>query len=219
MRGGEHPECDRAPARRVAVVCAHPDDETLWAGGTILMHPEWDVFVACLCRASDPDRAPKFGRVLERLGAEGAMADVDDGPGQDPLPAGVVEETVLGLLPDRWFDLILTHGPRGEYTRHRRHEETSDGVARLWRSGDLEADELRMFAYTDDGGLHLPRARDDAHEKTALPEGIRQAKYDIVTGLYGFGPDSFEARTTPREEAFWRFGSPAELDAWLAAQG
>jgi LmbE family N-acetylglucosaminyl deacetylase len=205
--------------RRVAVVCAHPDDETLWAGGTILLHPEWDVFVACVCRASDPDRAPKFGRVLGRLGAEGAMADLDDGPGQDPLPAVLVEDTVLGLLPDRWFDLILTHGPRGEYTRHRRHEEASAGVCRLWRSGELEADELWMFAYSDGGGRHLPRALDEADEKTVLPDDVWQAKYDMVTELYGFAPDSFEARTTPRVEAFHRFGVPAELDAWLAAGG
>ena len=23
------------------MIVAHPDDETLWAGGTILKHPEW----------------------------------------------------------------------------------------------------------------------------------------------------------------------------------
>jgi hypothetical protein len=40
-----------------------------------------------------------------------------------------------------------------------------------------------------------------------LPEDIWQKKYGIVTDIYGFAPDSFEARTTPREEAFWNFGA------------
>ncbi|KPK81130.1 MAG: hypothetical protein AMS27_15700 [Bacteroides sp. SM23_62_1] len=54
-----------------AVIVAHPDDETLWAGGTVLAHPLWDWYIITLCRKSDPDRAPKFYRVLEILGAEG----------------------------------------------------------------------------------------------------------------------------------------------------
>ncbi len=57
--------------KRVAIIVAHPDDETLWAGGTILSHPEWECFVVSLCRKSDPDRAPKFKKVLEVLGADG----------------------------------------------------------------------------------------------------------------------------------------------------
>ena len=38
------------------VIVAHPDDETLWAGGTILMHPETHWTILTLCRTSDPDR-------------------------------------------------------------------------------------------------------------------------------------------------------------------
>jgi len=37
-----------AEKKIVAVIVAHPDDETLWAGGLLIDHPEWDVFVACL---------------------------------------------------------------------------------------------------------------------------------------------------------------------------
>ena len=53
--------------RQVAVVVAHPDDETLWAGGLLLGHPEWSPFIVTLCRGQDPDRAPKFQRALECL--------------------------------------------------------------------------------------------------------------------------------------------------------
>ena len=29
---------------KLLAIFPHPDDETLWAGGTILLHPEWDLF-------------------------------------------------------------------------------------------------------------------------------------------------------------------------------
>src|SRR5579862_5273832 len=69
----------------IAIIVAHPDDETLWAGGTILSHPSWKCFIVSLCRKNDPDRAPKYYKMLEFLRADGSMADLDDAPEQKPL--------------------------------------------------------------------------------------------------------------------------------------
>jgi hypothetical protein len=180
----------------------------------ILAHPEWSWFVAGLCRASDPDRAPKFFRALARLRAAGALADLDDGPGQTALPDEVVQQTILNLLPGaqnagttafRGFDLILTHGPCGEYTRHRRHEETSRAVTTLWQTGRLAATALWLFAFEDGGRTYLPRPDRRAHLTNILPPALWQQKYALVTGVYGFAPDSWEARATPRAEGFWFF--------------
>jgi hypothetical protein len=94
----QHDEVIPGPRQRAAVVVAHPDDETLWCGGYILTHPEFHWRIVTLCRASDPDRAPKFRRVLEQLGAEGEMADLDDEPDQVPLPIEQIQETIARLL-------------------------------------------------------------------------------------------------------------------------
>ena len=76
--------------RTVAVVVAHPDDETLWCGGLMLRHPRWRWHVAALCRGDDVDRAPKFERAMARLGSTRSIGALDDGPDQDPLsPAEV----------------------------------------------------------------------------------------------------------------------------------
>ncbi len=190
---------------KCAVVVAHPDDETLWAGGTMLMHPESTWTVVTLCRKSDLDRAPKFFRALERLNATGAMGDLDDGPEQSPLAARDMQKTIIDLLPSGPFDIVITHGLWGEYTRHLRHEETGRAVMTLWNSGRLEAGQIWRFAFEDGDGRYLPRAVEDADLSTRLSDEIWRQKYQIITEVYGFGPDSFEAKTTPREEAFWRF--------------
>jgi LmbE family N-acetylglucosaminyl deacetylase len=197
------------------VIVAHPDDETLWTGGTILLYPhrKWEVYTAC--RASDPDRAPKFYRALSQLGATGGMADLDDGPEQTPLLEEDVRQTILDLIDQRHFDFLVTHGPSGEYTRHRRHEEVSRNVLTLWDEGKIHADEVWFFAYTDSDGRFFPHAEKTAHIKTKLPAAVWQKKYRIITEVYGFPPDSWEARTTPKMEAFWTFLSPKDAKEWI----
>ncbi|MFC1793930.1 PIG-L deacetylase family protein [Planctomycetota bacterium] len=193
--------------RKCAVVVAHPDDETLWTGGTILMHPESEWTVVTLCRKSDPNRAPRFFQAIEKLNTIGAMGDLDDGPEQSPLTSRRVQHEILQVLPSSRFDLIITHGLNGEYTRHLRHEETAQAVMALWKNERLFAGQIWRFAYEDGGRKYLPRAIEDADMHIKLPEEIWQKKYDVITNIYGFSPDSFEAGTTPREEAFLCFKS------------
>lgn len=190
-----------------AVIVAHPDDETLWAGGTILMHPQTDWTIITICRKSDPDRAPKFQNAVEALNAKGIMGDLDDGPEQIPLDTRQLQRTIIELLPSNSFDLILTHSPDGEYTRHQRHEEVGNAVMELWQNKKLLSKEIWKFAYEDGNGSYLPKSVQNADLKTKLPNQIWQKKYNIITKIYGFGSDSFEAKTTPQNEAFWRFKS------------
>ena len=188
------------------VIVAHPDDETLWAGGTMLMHPDSCWTVVTLCRGSDPDRVPKFHRALEHYGAKGVMGDLDDEPEQRPLRMVDVEDAILDLLPSDRYDLVVTHGLWGEYTSHRRHEEVSKAVMALRESGRLSVGEVWMFAYEDGGKKYLPRAMAEADVHMRLPQETWEEKYRIICEVYGFDAESFEAKTTPKEEAFWVLG-------------
>jgi LmbE family N-acetylglucosaminyl deacetylase len=192
-------------ADSAAVIVAHPDDETLWAGGMLLLNREIKWTIITLCRKSDADRAPRFFKAVKEYGAEGVMGDLDDGPEQKPLDNELIRGTILGLLPEKKFDIIITHNISGEYTRHLRHEETGRAVLELWHRGKLSARQVLTFAYEDGFKQYLPRAIESADLFAGLPGKVWKKKYEIITRIYGFGPESFEARTTPRQEAFWRF--------------
>lgn len=199
-------------SKSVALIVAHPDDETLWAGGTMLSHPSWNCFIVSLCRGNDTDRAPKFYKTLKFLKAEGIIGDLDDGPEQMPLDEKTLESSILKLLPPKHFDLVITHNPKGEYTRHLRHEETGRAVKNLWRLGKISASELWTFAYEDGNKKYYPKPVENTDIFNLLPKSIWLKKYQIMTEIYGFGTESWEAKTTPASEAFWKFTDKNDIN-------
>jgi LmbE family N-acetylglucosaminyl deacetylase len=195
-------------SKSVLIIVAHPDDETLWAGGTILSNPLWECFIVCLSRKNDKERAARFYQALKALNSEGVMGDLDDGPDQKPLDEAEVEGVILNLLPQQHFDLIISHNPLGEYTRHIRHEEVSKAVIRLWYTGKISTSELWTFAYEDGNKKYFPLAIENASISRLLTKRIWLRKYGIMTEIYGFKKDSWEAQTTPRSEAFRQMADP-----------
>ncbi|MDF2430713.1 MAG: hypothetical protein JWP44_344 [Mucilaginibacter sp.] len=201
--------------KTVAIIVAHPDDEILWCGGTVLSNPSWQCFIATLCRKNDADRASKFEIVQKILGADGAMGDLDDGPEQRPLSENEVQQAIMQLLPSNQFDLVITHSIHGEYTRHRRHEEIGKAVINLWHSGKLNTSELWAFAYEDGQREYTPVAINDAPVFFTLPHHLWEQKYSIITNTYGFSKNSWEAQITPMEEAYWQFSTAEQARQWL----
>lgn len=205
--------------KHVVIIVAHPDDETLWAGGTMIINPLWKYVVVCLCRKSDQDRAPKFFKALTLLGATGVMGDMDDGPEQTPLNDSVVQNLIIQLIPNQMYDIIITHNPNGEYTRHLRHEEVSKAVINLWAKGLLVANQLWTFAYNDENKSQYPKPCVEADFYQILKQCIFDLKYSIITQTYGYETNSWEAKTSPENEAFWCFNNPSKAMQWLAQGG
>ena len=202
--------------KSVAIIVAHPDDEILWVGGAMMTHSSWNCFIICLCRKNDEERAIKFYKVLKILNATGNMGDLDDEPEQKPLSNDEVELAILDLLTKTHFDLIITHNPHGgEYTKHLRHEEIGKAVILLWNKGKIYTDQLWVFAYEDGNKAYYPKAIENASIYEVLDDSVWQKKYDLITNIYGFEKDSWEAQITPKVEAFWQFYKGKDASNWL----
>ena len=147
------------------------------------------------------------------------MGDLDDGPDQCFLDEKEIERVILDLLPPKHFDIVITHNPSGEYTRHIRHEEVSKAVIRLWHADKIFANELWTFAYEDGGKEYYPRPIEIAPGYRELTKRIWLRKYSIITETYAFEKGGFEAETTPRAESFWQFTNSFDAEKWLRNGG
>ena len=206
----------REKMKKATIIVAHPDDETLWAGGTVLSHPEWKWRIFTLTRRNDPERSAKFRNALSFYGASGEMGELYDGPEQEPFDPTELSQTIFDLLgEERSSDLLLTHGPEGEYTRHVHHEAVSRSVSEAWIEGRIDSEELWFFAYADDRGKRPPSPRVGAELFSLLPE-IWEKKQRVVEEIYGFNSDDWEARANQRTESFFIFKERDNLKNWLA---
>lgn len=89
-----------------AVVVAHPDDETLFAGGFLARHGRGSTVICCTTPMRDPIRIEKFLNACKVYGANPQIETAMDGGQDRPIS--------LNLNLDA-FDFVLTHNQWGEY--------------------------------------------------------------------------------------------------------
>lgn len=187
---------------RGIVIVAHPDDETIWMGGTLLLFSEvsWTIF--SLCRASDPDRSLKFHKACRVYRAQAKMSDIED-EGIMNIAESVpkIQKAILQQLRGRRFRYIFTHSPNGEYG-HPRHKGVSRAVRGLLKERSIISDESFGFAYVLDEEKGCAKPKERFHFRVLLPPALFQKKREIISSLYGFSKSSFEYCSCYPQETF-----------------
>ena len=186
--------------KKALVIVAHPDDETIWMGGFILLQPEIDWTIFSLCRASDSDRRPKFLRACRHFKAKPIIADLPDDGKLDSrrLISRIKKIIPLELGARTGFTYVFTHGKNGEYG-HIIHQAVHQAVKSLIKEKKIMAETAFGFNYKKN---RRPAAKAPSDLEVNLSAEEFKNKKNVMTEIYGFDPAGVDANYCTNPEAF-----------------
>ncbi len=135
-----------ANAIKNMVITAHPDDETLFFGGTILSRPDEEWTVICLTDGNadgrGDERMAELEEACELLGVESVIKAGFKDTYNENLDQRLLKKFFSTLpVPDQ----IFTHGPLGEYG-HPHHIQTSYAVHSFFTEVSIWHPAINCFA-------------------------------------------------------------------------
>lgn len=189
---------------KALVIVAHPDDETIWLGGTIMKYPQLNWTILSLCRASDADRAPKFRKVCKFLKAKPIITNLDD---EDKISLQQslkeIPKIITKTIGNQQFDYIFTHGVNGEYG-HPRHIGAHLAVKKMVKEGKLRCEFAFFFNYCKISRRRFSplKIKADTQYLLTLTKQELQSKKNIMSRLYGFDPQGIDINYCTKQEGF-----------------
>lgn len=114
--------CKKEGEVKAAVFTAHPDDETVWMGGTILSKSDWTWKIFVATHTGDDARGVEFKNAIDQYKTHSRSKRLDfeflnimkDTQDKDAVREPEVMDRLKETSLDGW-DVIFTHNIDGEY--------------------------------------------------------------------------------------------------------
>ena len=103
------------------MVVAHPDDESIFGGATLLREKGWKV--VCLTNGNDDTRSYEFQQAMNMIGASFEIWDYPD-EYEGTFDADQLKTDLKKVFRKNRFNRIVTHNLQGEYG-HSQHKSLS----------------------------------------------------------------------------------------------
>ena len=99
------------------MIVAHPDDESMFCGGTVAKFSSWSWDVVCAAHSLGSPRGAEFRNACAILGGTPIMLDVEyhGKHGGRSLDHAELQTKLAAAVDLAVYDVVLTHNPRGEY--------------------------------------------------------------------------------------------------------
>lgn len=159
------------------MIVAHPDDETLWGGGTLIAN---DYLVVCLTNGNNKERSEEFMNVMKATNDIGLILSYPDKihgkrSDWDFCKSGIIDDIETIINYKKWTT-IVTHNEAGEYG-HFHHIMTNSFVTEVCNTLDYKGFLMyfgRYYKVKDievlgkDGLLPKPLSDEILNKKMAL---------------------------------------------------
>jgi LmbE family N-acetylglucosaminyl deacetylase len=164
---------------RVLLVIAHPDDETIFFGGTILSNPKYIWRILCATYTRGTSRASEMLRAVEAYKAAGSNATVEFLGHRDNkcFPQGGIDLELLRMQLWKireWPQQVFSHNQRGEYG-HPAHAAISAMVESVFYS---------PWTIVYEPHEYYPDIENNEYLSVALCNTVRMKKLQIFNDCY-----------------------------------
>jgi LmbE family N-acetylglucosaminyl deacetylase len=181
----------------VLLLVAHPDDETLFAGGLMLAHPSWEWHVVCMTGVQE--RRAQFDTAMECFRREGVnIASTRNHEFEDRYRPADRRLWLAALAKEDTssWDIVFTHGYRGEYGHH--HHVWLNLIAHLlyvnvWDFWQPEVERLPQLLKTLTVAIPSDsrKAAIFTHAYGDIAAGLRENAPWVTEPMYSGSPEFF----------------------------